>query len=435
VALAVAARGGVVTTANPLYTPDELSRQLTDSGARMLVTVPPFLDTAGAAALSAGVDDVLVLGQAPGFSSFSSLLQPDGAGPAPEQVDPDSVVALLYSSGTTGLPKGVKLTHRSLVTNILQVQTMLALGERDTLVAVAPFFHTLGFTILLCQPLAHGATVVSLPRFELEGFLEAIQSHRATATIVVPPIALALARHPMVEQYDLSSLRFVGCGAAPLSAELEQECAERLGCPVQQGYGMTESTAGIAVSTMVEPERNVRGQAGMLLPGIEARVVDPGTGADTGSGGKGELWVRGPQLMRGYRNQPEATAATIDRDGWLHTGDIGRVDREGRVFITDRLKELIKYKGFQVAPAELEGLIETHPAVADVAVVGAPDEEAGEMPVAFIVARDDLTDLELIAWVAERVAPHKRVRRVERVKAIPRSPSGKILRRGLRTLL
>jgi acyl-CoA synthetase (AMP-forming)/AMP-acid ligase II len=435
VALAVAARGGAVTTANPLYTADELARQLTDSGASLLVTVPPFLDTARAAAQSAGVDDVIVLGTAPGATSFASLLESDGAGLPSTDVDPDSVVALLYSSGTTGLPKGVELTHRSVITNILQVQETLALDEQDTVVAVAPFFHTLGFTILLCQPLAHGSTVVSLPRFELEGFLGAIQSHRATASIVVPPIALALARHPMVEDYDVSSLRFLGCGAAPLSAELEQECADRLGCPVQQGYGMTESTAGIAISSMVEPERNWRGQAGVLLPGIEARVVDPESGADRGSEGTGELWVRGPQLMRGYRNQPEATADTIDADGWLHTGDIGRIDPEGRVFVTDRLKELIKYKGFQVAPAELEGLIETHAAVADVAVVGAPDEEAGEIPVAFIVAREEITDAELLAWVAERVAPHKRIRRVERVGVIPRSPSGKILRRELRAAL
>ena len=164
-------------------------------------------------------------------------------------------------------------------------------------------------------------------------------------------------------------------------------------------------------------------------------MVDPESGADRGSEGTGELWLRGPQLMRGYRNQPEATAATIDAEGWLHSGDIGRIDPEGRVFVTDRLKELIKYKGFQVAPAELEGLIETHPAVADVAVVGAPDEEAGEIPVAFIVAREEITDAELLAWVAERVAPHKRIRRVERVGVIPRSPSGKILRRELRTSL
>jgi acyl-CoA synthetase (AMP-forming)/AMP-acid ligase II len=434
-ALAVAARGGAVTTANPLYTADELARQLSDSGARLLVTVPPFLETARAAARSAGVDDVLVLGTAPGATSFASLLESDGAGLPSSPVDPDSVVALLYSSGTTGLPKGVELTHRAVITNIMQVQQTLALDEKDTVMAVAPFFHTLGFTILLCQPLAHGSTVVSLPRFELEGFLHAIQTHRATASIVVPPIALALARHPAVKEYDLSSLRFLGCGAAPLSAELEQECADRLGCVVQQGYGMTEATAGIAISSMVEPHRNRRGQAGVLLPGMEARVVDPDTGADRGSGGTGELWIRGPQLMRGYRNQPEATAATIDADGWLHTGDIGRVDAEGRLFVTDRLKELIKYKGFQVAPAELEGLIETHAAVADVAVVGAPDGEAGEIPAAFIVAREEISEAELMAWVAERVAPHKRIRRVERVDAIPRSPSGKILRRQLRALL
>jgi acyl-CoA synthetase (AMP-forming)/AMP-acid ligase II len=415
VVLATAARGGTVTTSNPLYTAAELEHQLRDSGARMLVTVPPFLETARTAAGKAGVRDVLVLGD-------TALFDAPGAVP-PVDVDPDGVVALLYSSGTTGMPKGVELTHRAVVANLMQLQTVLGLDHEDTLVAVAPFFHTLGFTGLMCLPLANGATVVSLPRFELEAFLQAIQAHRATATIVVPPIALALARAPVVDLYDLSSLRFLGCGAAPLSSELEQECADRLGCLVHQGYGMTEAVSAIAISSMTEPERNVRGQAGILLPGTEARVMD------------GELWIRGPQLMRGYRNNPQATAATIDPDGWLHTGDVGRVDEEGRVFITDRVKELIKYKGFQVAPAELEALLASHPAVADVAVVGGPDEEAGEVPAAFLVMSADASDVELMAWVAERVAPHKRIRRVERVEAIPRSPAGKILRRELREML
>ncbi len=254
-------------------------------------------------------------------------------------------------------------------------------------------------------------------------------------TVIVPPIALALARHPAVDRYDLSSLRFVGCGAAPLGKEIEEECEARLGCAFQQGYGMTEATAGIAISTMAEPERNVHGQAGILLPGTEARVVDPETGADLGTGGTGEIWIRGPQLMSGYLNRPDATAETIDADGWLHTGDIGRVDAAGRVFITDRIKELIKYKAFQVAPAELEALLCSHPAISGAAVIGAPDEEAGELPTAFVVANGQLSNDELMSWVAERVAPHKRIRRVERVDAIPCSPTGKILRRELRERL
>jgi acyl-CoA synthetase (AMP-forming)/AMP-acid ligase II len=394
------------------------------------VTVPPFVE----AARTAGCDDVLVFGEAEGATPFASLLEHGDEAPS-VQIDPDDIAVIPYSSGTTGLPKGVELTHRALAANVLQIGRVLGLDEQDIVVAVAPFFHAVGFTVLLHGGISSGATVISLPRFELEGFLAAIQDHRATASVVVPPIVLALARHPAVDEYDLSSLRFLGCGAAPLGVELQQETADRLGCLVAQGYGMTEAVAGIAISSMVEPERNHPEQVGILLPGTEARVIDQESGADLGTGGTGEIWVRGPQLMRGYLNKHEATAATIDEDGWLHTGDIGRVDDEGRMYITDRIKELIKFKAFQVAPAELEALLCTHPAVAGAAVVGAPDEEAGEIPTAFIVTRGEVADDELMAWVAERVAPHKRIRRVERVDAIPASPTGKILRRELRARL
>ena len=227
----------------------------------------------------------------------------------------------------------------------------------------------------------------------------------------------------------------MGCGAAPLGRESQRACAERLGCAVEQGYGMTETSAAIAISSMVETERNVLGQVGILLPGTEARVIEPDSGEDLAPGAAGEIIVRGPQLMTGYLGRPDATAATIDPDGWLHTGDIGRVDEQGRVFITDRLKELIKYKGYQVAPAELEALLAGHPQISAAAVIGAPDEEAGELPTAFVVADDDLDASALMEWVAGRVAPHKRIRRVERVDEIPCSPSGKILRRELRELL
>jgi acyl-CoA synthetase (AMP-forming)/AMP-acid ligase II len=423
--------GGVVTTANPLYKPDELAHQLSDSGARTLLTVPPFLEPARAAAAKAGCDDLIVLGEGEGATPFADLLQ-HGDDPPRPPIDPEGTAALLYSSGTTGAPKGVELTHRALVANAIQCEAVLDMGEDDVVLAVAPFFHAMGFVILMNTSLAAGSTVVSMPRFELEAFLQAIQEHRVTFTIVVPPIALALARHPAVDGYDLSSLRFVGCGAAPLGVELQEECAERLGCLVKQGYGMTECTAGIAISTTVELERNVPEQVGILLPGTEARVVNPASGDDLGAGPTGEILIRGPQLMTCYLGKPDATAATIDADGWLHTGDIGRVDEEGRVFITDRLKELIKYKAYQVAPAELEALLCSHPRVAAAAVIGQPDEEAGELPVAFVVTREELGSDELMAWVAERVAPHKRIRRVEFVHEIPCSPSGKILRRELR---
>ena len=426
--------GGAVTTANPLYKQDELAYQLADSGARALLTVPPFLEPARGAAAKAGCDDLLVLGDGEGATPFGALLQHGDEPPAPA-IDPNATAALMYSSGTTGAPKGVEQSHRGLITNIVQCEAVLDIGEDDVVLAVAPFFHVLGFVILMNGSLAAGATVVSMPRFDLEAFLQAIQDHQVTFTIVVPPIALALARHPVVDSYDLSSLRFVGCGAAPLGVELQEECGERLGCLVRQGYGMTECTAGIAISTTVELERNVPEQVGILLPGTEARVVDPVGGEDLGAGPTGEIWIRGPQLMKGYRGRPDATAATIDADGWLHTGDIGSVDQDGRVFITDRLKELIKYKAYQVAPAELEALPCSHSGVASAAVIGAPDEEAGELPVAFVVVRDELDREELMAWVAERVAPHKRIRRVEFVAEIPCSPAGKILRRELRERL
>jgi acyl-CoA synthetase (AMP-forming)/AMP-acid ligase II len=426
--------GGVVTTANPLYRPAELAGQLADSGARAIVTVPPFLGAAREAAAETDCRELYVFGEAPDATPFGALFQ--HGEDAPEvRIDPGDTAALLYSSGTTGVPKGVELTHRAIVANLMQSAIALDFGQDDTLVAVAPFFHALGFTILLNTGLSVGATVVSLPRFDLEAFLQAIQDHRATTTIIVPPIALALARHPAVDRYDLSSLRFIGCGAAPLGKELEEECAERLGCLFHQGYGMTEATASIAISCMAEPDLNRYGQAGILVAGTEARVVDPESGADLGTGGTGEIWIRGPQLMRGYLGRPDATAETIDAEGWLHSGDIGRVDADGRVFITDRIKELIKYKAYQVAPAELEALLCTHPAVAAAAVIGMPDEEAGELPTAFVVASGEVSDDELMSWVAERVAPHKRIRRVERIEEIPCSPSGKILRRELRERL
>jgi acyl-CoA synthetase (AMP-forming)/AMP-acid ligase II len=422
------AAGGAVTGANPLLTTEELAGQLADAQARLLVTVPPFLDRALAAADKAGVQEVLVFGEAEGATPFRELVahrQP----PARAAVDPArDVAALPYSSGTTGLPKGVELTHANLVTNVRQSLAALGLHEDDVVVAVAPFFHAIGFNIVLHAGLAAGATVVTLPRFELEGFLRAIQDHRATLTIVVPPVALALAGHPLVDAYDLSSLRLLGVGGAPPGASVEQRCAERLGCVVGQGYGMTEASALLTVGPLEAPRR---GSVGRLVPNTEARIVDPASGDDLGPGRTGELWIRGPQVMRGYRDRPDATARTVDADGWLHAGDLCHLDLDGYLYVVDRLKELIKYKGYQVAPAELEHLLLTHPAVADAAVVPRPHPEAGEVPVAHVALRGPATEEELLAYVAERVAPYKRVRAVRLTDSVPRSPAGKLLRRVL----
>jgi acyl-CoA synthetase (AMP-forming)/AMP-acid ligase II len=419
------AAGGAVTGANPLLTAGELAGQLADAGASVLVTVPPFLEVARAAAEKAGVGEVIVFGEAEGATPFASLLTA-GDTPPHVRIDPSrDLAALPYSSGTTGLPKGVELTHANLVANARQSQAAIGFTADDVVVGVAPFFHAIGQNLILPCSLRAGATVVSMPRFDLAGFLGLIQDHRATCTIVVPPIMLALAGHPMVDAYDLSSLRFLGCGAAPLGAEVEQRCADRLGCVVAQGFGMTEGAATFAIAPLDAPRR---GSAGRLLGGTQARIVDPG-GGDLGPGQTGELWLRGPQVMRGYRNHPEATARTITPDGWLRTGDLCYLDADGYLFVVDRLKELIKYKGAQVAPAELEQLLCVHPAVADAAVVPRPDPEAGELPVAYVALRAEASAAELQAWVAERVAPFKRLRDVRFVDQVPRSPTGKLLRR------
>jgi acyl-CoA synthetase (AMP-forming)/AMP-acid ligase II len=305
---------------------------------------------------------------------------------------------------------------------------VLGFRADDVVAGVAPFFHAIGLNLILPCSLRAGATVVTMPRFDLAGFLEVIQEHRVTCTVVVPPIVLALAGHPLVDRYDLSSLRFLGCGGAPLGAEVEQRCADRLGCLVAQGFGMTEGAAAFAIAPLDAPRR---GSVGRLLPGTQARIVDPERGADLGPGRTGELWLRGPQVMRGYRHNPVATAATVDGDGWLHTGDLCYVDDDGYLFVVDRLKELIKYNGYQVAPAELEHLLLAHPAVADAAVVPRPDPRAGEIPVAHVVRRAEVSEAELTAWVAERVAPYKKLRDVRFTDQVPRSPSGKLLRRVL----
>jgi acyl-CoA synthetase (AMP-forming)/AMP-acid ligase II len=426
-----ASAGGRCTTVNPLYTAKELAHQLTDSGARLLLTVPPFLDAAREAAADAGVDEVFVLGEGEGATPFTELLGDPSQ--APEVgIDPAEDLAVVpYSSGTTGLPKGVMLTHLNLVSNLEQVQAAFPINPTDTLIGVLPFFHIYGMTVIMNQGLRAGATIVTMPRFDLEQFLDLLEERSVTRAYVVPPIALALAKHPAVEGRDLSALETIMSGAASLGAELSEQVAERIGCNVIQGYGLTETSP---VTHMIRPDgENRPGSIGQALPGTECRLVDPETGADTAAGERGELWIRGPQVMAGYLNNEEATVATVDSEGWLHTGDIAVVDSDGFFEIVDRLKELIKYKGYQVAPAELEALLITHPDVADCAVIGIPDEETGELPKTFVVAAGDELDADaLMKWVGEQVAPQKKIRLVETVDEIPKSPSGKILRRVLK---
>jgi acyl-CoA synthetase (AMP-forming)/AMP-acid ligase II len=426
--------GGIVTTLNPLATAEEAAPQFADSRTRFVITAPGLVEKAVEAAAQAGVEEVFVFGDVPGASPFSSLVDPGGEVPHVE-IDPGEDLAILpYSSGTTGMPKGVMLTHRNLVANLMQFERPGTITPDDRLVCILPMFHIYGLTVLVNAGLAFGTTVVTLPKFDLEHFLKTLQDHRVTYAHLVPPIILALAKHPVVDNYDLSALHTVFSGAAPLGADLARACAARLGCTVRQGYGMTETSPVTHVNSP-EVTKTKPGSIGHLVPNTECRVVSTDTGEDAGPGECGELLIRGPQVMKGYFNNSEATAATLDGDGWLHTGDVAMVDEEGCFFIVDRVKELIKFKGFQVAPAELEALLLAHPAVADAAVIPLPDEEAGEVPKAYVVPRGEVDrealPEQLMAYVAEHVSPYKRIRVVELVDQIPKSASGKILRRVL----
>jgi acyl-CoA synthetase (AMP-forming)/AMP-acid ligase II len=418
---AVSLLGGIVTTINPAYTVEELAKQLASSKARYLLTTNEFLDKASAAARQHPLDEVFVLG-----SSFDTLRASEGDVP-PVAIDPASdVVVLPYSSGTTGMPKGVMLTHSNLLANVLQCACAFDVRPTDTLLAVLPFFHIYGMNVIMNLGLYAGATTVTMPRFDLKECLEAIQKYRITYGFVVPPIMLALARNPLVEQYDLRSLRTLFSGAAPLSPHIAAEAAARLHCSVKQGYGMTEASPATHGTRPGSSDG-----IGLTLQNTESKIADVATGAELGPGTEGEICVRGPQVMKGYLNNPVATAAMIDTEGWLHTGDIGFAREDGCFFVVDRVKELIKYKGMQIAPAELEALLLAHPAVADAAVVPLEDEEAGQIPKAFVVLKEQTTTEDILKYIEDRVARYKRIRHVEIIDAIPRSASGKILRRVL----
>ncbi len=429
--------GASVTTVHPLATAEEFAKQLRDSSARWIVTVSPLLEVARRAAeLAPGVKEIFVCDTADGHVSMLDMI--GSTAPDPEIIiDPSEDIAVLpYSSGTTGVPKGVMLTHTSIATNLAQLSPLMPMEPGERILAVLPFFHIYGLTALMNAPLRQGATVVVLPRFELDTFLGAIEKHRITGLYVAPPIVLALAKHPAVARYDLSTLQYIISAAAPLDAALAAACSQRLGVPpVGQAYGMTELSPGthLVPPAAADPPA---GTVGRLIPSTEMRILsldDPGS--DVGPGEEGEIAIRGPQVMKGYLGRPEATADMIDADGWLHTGDIGRVDENGWLFVVDRVKELIKYKGFQVAPAELEALLLTHEGIADAAVIGVYDEDGNEIPKAYVVRQreaDDLTEDDVISFVAGQVAPYKKIRRVSFIGGVPRAASGKILRRELR---
>ncbi|WP_407445529.1 4-coumarate--CoA ligase family protein [Rhodococcus sp. (in: high G+C Gram-positive bacteria)] len=433
--------GATATTINALYTAADIVKQLEDSEAKALVTVSPLLPQAAEAAKAVGIPDdmLIVLDGAEGHPSLRDLLAERAAAPD-VSFDPATHLAVLpYSSGTTGRPKGVMLTHRNLVANVCQINPRMGIGAQDRVLAVLPFFHIYGMTVLLNAALSNRAALVTMPKFDLVQFLGLIAERKCTYVFIAPPVAVALAKHPLVDQYDLSSIHTVFSGAAPLDKALGGAVAARLGCNVRQGYGMSEMSP-VSHAIPFSDNDTELDSVGPAVANMECKIVDPVTGeeveypAGEGVSEPGELWCKGPNIMAGYLKNDEATAETLDADGYLHTGDIATVDAQGAVRIVDRLKELIKYKGYQVPPAELEALLLTHPQIADAAVIGVTDDEGEEIPKAFVVRQPDssLTEQDVIEFVAERVSPHKKVRQVQFIDLVPKSAAGKILRKDLR---
>jgi len=351
----------------------------------------------------------------------------------------DTTCLICYSSGTTGRSKGVELTHLNFISNTCQVSPLegdISFSENVSL-AVLPMYHIYGIQLHLMYGVYNGVKTIVLQKFNPVDFLETIQNYKIKSLNLVPPQILMLVKAPIVEKYDLSNVRFVMSGAAPCSSDLSQSLMAKFpNVQFRQGYGMSEMSPASHVGLYHLP---VHGSIGRVMPNQEVRLVDPETGKDAAKGERGEIWVRGPNIMKGYRNNVQATLDTIDAEGWLHTGDIAVVDAEENFFIVDRLKELIKYKGFQVAPAELEAILLANPKIMDAAVIGVENkEQATEMPLAFVVKAPgaSITEAEVQEYVASTVAAHKKLRGgVRFIEAIPKSAAGKILRKDLRVLV
>lgn len=367
--------------------------------------------------------------QPPGTVPFASLLAGTAGPNRSAGLDPKNALAVLpFSSGTTGLPKGVMLTHHNLLSNLYQIIQAHEVRDSDVLINQLPFFHIYGMTVLMGASIMAGAVQVLASRFRpLEDFLDLFETFRPTLFFTVPLIVQEFCHHPRVPAMDWRRLRYINTGGAPLSPEVQERFTRLTGVPVMQGYGLTETSP----TTHVNPLDRIKvGAIGLPLADTEDRIVDPATGAELPSPEVGELWIRGPQVMKGYYHDAEATAQTLI-DGWLRSGDLARKDGDGYVYIVDRLKELIKTKGYQVAPAEIEHVLMGHPDIRDAAVIGEPHPDFGEVPVAYVALRPGavLSPEAIIAYAADGLARYKRLARVAFTDAIPRSPSGKILRR------
>ncbi|KAJ1987188.1 hypothetical protein H4R33_002977 [Dimargaris cristalligena] len=461
--LSVILAGGVVAFVNPTYTAGEMAYQLQDSGAHYMVVDNEIATKTLEAATMAELPHSRIYQTGPSpsdpkerggrggmtGSSLPSIMEQRDTRPwqQPPTIPPNTPAYICYSSGTTGLSKGVVLTHRNMVANVSQVNAFTTHNQNthngQTLAGVLPLFHTYALHLLLHLNFIQGFTTIIFRKFRFEPFLQAVERFRIHCAYLVPPVIVALFKNPLTKLYDLSSLNRVVSGAAPFSAELVKEILDCYHTRVHQGYGLSEASP---VVLFTAPQTQDLGSVGILIPNMEAKFVD-GKGKELGYGEQGELCIRGPNVMLGYLNNPEATAQTIDADGFLHTGDLGYVDENGEFYITDRFKELIKYKGFQVPPAELEAILVAHPKVRDVVVIGVNDvQQITEVPRALVVLqpkyqRDDsqlsraAVAQELIAYVNSQVAHHKHLRGgVYFIDAIVKSAAGKILRREMREM-
>jgi len=433
--------GAVVSPINPSYKEREVAYQLSNSESEAVVVQHGLLPLVEAVrAELPALKYVITVGSgqhtasSPSFS-FSHLVRTHPPTlPTGLELAWEDVIALPFSSGTTGLPKGVLLSHKNLVCNAYQSVATARITAQDRMLIFLPLYHIYGIMLMGCAAMT-GATIVLMERFEAGECLRLIQEQRITLLYTVPQVLATLSDWPRLQEFDVHTVRFAQCGAAPVPPALARRFEERTNITVMTAYGLTEASPGTHSNPVYDPRLIKVETIGLPIHDTKQKIVDIQTGqVELGVGEEGELIVQGPQVMQGYWKAPEATSEAL-RDGWLYTGDIGWRDEEGYVTITDRKKELIKVKGFSVAPAQIEALLLEHPAVGDVAVIAKPHEEAGEAPKAFVVLRvghEHVSAAELLAWANGKLATFKNVREIEFIDAIPRNPSGKILRRVLK---